>query len=463
MFHILIERGDFRYLSNLLVAADNPARIDLLGLDHARCVALHNWLVHYAWTSEGRPPETLKGNNKTFFTTYGDAAEALRERLDPTLAAFLDAALMPPDGLDGLDLAPFFIWVAGFCDPDDLFAHEAADLFEEPADSLICLYYPNIGRGGESGGGLLYHQGYHRAAVLMHMDDYDYVLPVEAHRELWHPLETVLSNWIDLVLLGKVQVTASPRDAPGLHGSEKIGPWEWLPYSEAKVAACVGAWDRLCEAIETRISLVNSNSNNSSIMTTNAVNLELLIDSDVLNAASVPNPCFVRSFLTHARRPRFHRIAPGLVLPPLDAAEFAAAQPFTGLPRDNHAIPPVCLFPAAEDEPEAVLTVSSNPFSNDFRATSADSLVPSRVGAGAYSQSIERYLGHDYAEEGFWLLLPYNFENNWDAVEGARKSDGSVIDRGKLADLFQHGYKPFGGDYYRPQRLERLFDCWRKH
>ncbi|KAI3333839.1 hypothetical protein F4824DRAFT_502829 [Ustulina deusta] len=31
-----------------------------------------------------------------------------------------------------------------------------------------------------------------------------------------------------------------------------------------------------------------------------------------------------------------------------------------------------------------------------------------------------------------------------------------------VAELFQHGYKPFGGDYYRPQRLERLLDHWRR-
>ncbi|EHK18300.1 uncharacterized protein TRIVIDRAFT_225614 [Trichoderma virens Gv29-8] len=456
-----MDDSQFADVSTLLVTADNPARGDFLGLDHRRCVALHNYLVRYAWTAEGGSLASLNGNNKTFFTTYGAAAEALRERLDPSLAAFLHAALLPPDGLDDLDPAPFFYFVAGFCEPGEFFAREAADLFDEPVDSLICLYYPNIGQGGEGGGGLLYHQGYHLAAVLMHMDDYDYVLPVEAHRELWHPLETVLSNWIQLIHLGKAQVTASPRDTPGLYGSEKIGPWEWRPYSEAQVAACIDAWDRLCEAIETRISLV-SGSNNNSTAATNAVNPEPLLDPEILDAASLPNPCFARSFLTHARRPLFHSIAPGLVLPPSDAAGFVAVQPFTGLPRAHHTIPPVCLFPAAEGEPEVVLTLSSNPFCNDFRATTADSPVPSRVGAGVYSQSVDRDACHDYAEEGFWLLLPYSFKSDWDAAEGARKSDGSLIARDRLADLFQHGYKPFGGDYYRPQRLERLFDCWCK-
>ncbi|KAL6861956.1 hypothetical protein J3F83DRAFT_762697 [Trichoderma novae-zelandiae] len=397
-------------VSGLLVTSANPARMrNASGIDHERCIALHNHLVHYTWIAEGRPPTGLQGNSKTFFTTYGAAAEGL-------------PAQLPPGSLDDsepLDPAPLFIWAAGMSEPDDLFFREAADLFDEPVDSLVCLYYPNVGHGGEPGGGLLYHQGHHRAAVLMHMDDYDHVLPFEAHQELWHPLETVLSNWISLIRLEKALVTASPRDEPGLFGNEKIGPWEWRPYSEAQVSDC-----RLGRSIS-------------------------------------PGSLFARSFLTRARRPSFHRIAPGLVLPPADAAPFAAIQPFTGLSRSHDAvIPPVCLFPAAPGEREVVLTASSSPFGNDFRPPASNSAVPSKVSAGVYSESVERNSGHDYAEEGFWLLLPYGFDSTWDARHGARKSDGSLIERGKLAGLFQHGYKPFGGDYYRPQRLERLLDCW---
>ncbi|KAK4077869.1 uncharacterized protein Triagg1_3563 [Trichoderma aggressivum f. europaeum] len=453
-----MDNQEFSDVSNLLVTAENPARNDTPGLDHARCVALHNHLVHYAWAAERRPPASPTSSSKTFFTTYGAAAEALRERLDPSLAAFLDAALLPPDGSDGLDPAPLSVFVAGFCEPDSFFAQEVADLFDEPVDSLICLYYPNVGQGGGSGGGLFYHQGYHRAAVLMHMWDHDYVLPIAAHQELWHPLETVLSNWIELIHLGKTQITPSPRDEGGRYGSEKIGPWEWLPYSEAQVAACLDAWEELCKTIETRISHITSS---GSITTSNTTSPVRLLDPAVLDAAVVPNPSFARSFLTRARRPLFRSIAPGLVLPPADAAEFAAAQSFTGLPRGHHVVPPVCLFPATEDEPRFILTSSSNPFCNDFRATTADSAVPSQVRAGVYSESVERNAGHDYAEEGFWLLLPNSFESGWDAIDGARKSDGSLIAKERLTDLFQHGYKPFGGDYYRPQRLERLFDCWR--
>jgi hypothetical protein len=455
---------DLLYLPNvdgLLVTADNPARVDLLGIDHARCAALHNYLVHYAWVAEGRAPASLHSNNNTFFTAYGAVAEALRPRLDPSLAAFLAAAMLPPDA-NTPEHAPFFFWASGLSEPDFLFASDIADLFDQPPDSLVCLYFHNIGQGGAPGGGVFYHQDCHRAAVFMHMDDYDFALPVEAHPALWHPLETVLSNWIDLLRLGKI--TASPRDTPALFGSEKIGPWEWRPYSEAQVAACVGEWDRLCGAIEARVVLLLPPASTAATTTTNAAELEPepLLSPATLDAASVPEPCFARAFLTRARRPQFRCIAPGLLLPPQDAPEFAAAQPFTRLPRAPHVIPPVCLFSTARGEREANLTGSLSPFCNSFRAESADSPIPSQVPAGVYSESVERN-AFDNAEEGFWLLLPYGLEGNiWDASAGARKSDGSSVRRGQVADLFQHGYKPFGGDYYRPQRLERLLDCWRR-
>ncbi|KFH43486.1 hypothetical protein ACRE_057360 [Hapsidospora chrysogenum ATCC 11550] len=78
--------------------------------------------------------------------------------------------------------------------------------------------------------------------------------PFEERPELWHPLETVLSDWMNLISIGKV--IASPTDTPSLFGSQKVGPWEWVTYSEAQVAACVAAWDRLCDAIKARYVLL---------------------------------------------------------------------------------------------------------------------------------------------------------------------------------------------------------------
>jgi hypothetical protein len=435
-------------MSSLLVTKDNPARADLSSMDHARCATLHNYILHYAWIAEGRSPATLQSNNNNFFTAHGTAAENLRPRLDSSVAAFLDTALLPP--ADTPDPAPFFFWASGISDSDELFDNYTADLYDEPEDSLLCLYLPNIGNGGGAGAGVFYHQGYHRAAVFMHLDEYTFAMPIKAHLDLWYPFETVLSNWIELIHLGKI--TASPTERPSLFGSEKIGPWEWRPYSETQVANCISAWDRLCDAIEGRVLLLSPAST-----TINEVELEPLLTPASLDAASVPKNCFVREFLTRARRPKFQFIAPGLLLPPAGASEFAAMQPFTSLTRTTEIIPPVCLFTTRRGEPEAELTL----FSNAFLERSDDSAVLLRGPAGIYSESVDRYT-YD-TEDAFRLLLPYGLEGDeCDLVAGARKSDGSSVGGGTTDELFQHGYKPFGGEYYRPQRLERLFDHWRK-
>lgn len=64
------------------------------------------------------------------------------------------------------------------------------------------------------------------------------------------------------------------------------------------------------------------------------------------------------------------------------------------------------------------------------------------------------------------MLLPFRFRGHGAGVgvgAGAKRSDGSFV---RDQDLFQHGYKPFGGDMYRPQRVERRLSAggglWRK-
>lgn len=452
-------------ITSLLVRPDNPPRDDLEGMDYARCAVLHNYLIQYAWLAEGRPLATLNANNN-FFTVDGDEAEAeaCRPRLHPSLAAFLDTAMVLPYSSDNpREYLEFSVFAWGIDGPSRLFDEFLADIQDQPVDSLVRLYDVESGLSAVgSGGGVIYHQGFHRVATFMHLDDYGHGFPVEANSHVWNPLETLLTNWIDLIYIGKV--VASHHKEPALFDFEKIGPWEWRPYSDSQVTTCVAEWDRLCQAIEARTSqLPNPLSLISPSSGSNADNPEPLVASTVLNAASVPNPSFARAFLTRARRPQFRYIAPGLLLPPADSARFTAAQPFSVLPRSEYTAPPVCLFPADTGDHRPIqLTRTTTPFLlPDFYSRSTETCTPSRVSAGLYTEAVERN-GRDVAEEGFRLLLPFTFNGDWDKSVGARKSDGSLVDRGRFSELFQHGYKPFGGDYYRSQRLERLLGCWRK-
>ncbi|KAJ6047086.1 hypothetical protein N7499_003051 [Penicillium canescens] len=194
-------------------------------------------------------------------------------------------------------------------------------------------------------GGVIYHQRHHRVAIFMHTDDWGFGFQVKDHPDVWNPFETVLFHWIDLIRIGKV--VAAPHEEPALFEFKKIGPWEWRPYSEAQVTTCVDAWDRLCQVIEMRISqLPNPPSLISPDSGTDADNPEPLVASSVLDAASVLDPCFTRSFLSRARRPSFQYNAPGLLLPLADLSGFVASQTFTALPLSQYTVPPVCLFTA---------------------------------------------------------------------------------------------------------------------
>ncbi|KFH47789.1 hypothetical protein ACRE_013900 [Hapsidospora chrysogenum ATCC 11550] len=388
---------------------------------------------------------TAQGSRRaTFFTTYGDAAKALRPRLHPSVAAFLAAARAPD--------APLFYFADGMpCPHGDfggLFDNWTADFMDEPEDSIVRLYISNLDACGA---------------------DTELAFPVDEYPQNWHPLETILSNWIALIRLGKV--VASPNDEePALYGSLKVGNWEWRPYSDAQVAGCVAAWDRLCDAIEVRR---RQNRHGSTTVDDDADNIgnrheESLLTPMAMDAAKIPDPSFARSFLGLARRPRHIRqIAPGLSLPPADAAAFAAAQPFTHLPRrvpqwdgteGEDIVPPVYVFFSEPGAPQIGVSDSRRPF--PFRLawcgghqTPPDGIAfPSRVPPGVYTECLVRN-EPEPTEEAFRMLLPFN-------LYGARLSSGAEMKNRSPDELFQHGFKPFGGNPHRPQRLERLLEHW---
>lgn len=422
---------------SVLVTAENPARQDGT-LDHRRCAALHNMLVEYAWVAEGKALEELE--RRSFFQRFGDEANEVIDRFDPALRAFLESIIVTEG------LPPFYYWVEGITSPSEMFSvHDMFEECEEDHGRFLTLYTTNVNIAPHPLG-LVYDQKLHRATMMLGLMDSEFAQPVEEHDELWHPLETVLSNWLHMVEIKKI--TASQDEA----ASPKHGPWTWQPYSEAQVDSTVAAFGRLVATVEERIPVEHRLQFSE----------DQLLSDEQLDAASVPSSCFIRSFLTRVRRPRFKMIAPGLEIPH-DPAAFASNQKFTVM--DAHSeygiiIPPVLLFASAErrtvdmDSPNQY--TSYNPFCEPFRRG-----VPRgdhSVIAGLYSESLER-CAPDVAEEGFRLLLPFRFythgRDRW-----PKKSDGGPVNNGSVADLFQHGFKPFGGEWWRAQRLEVLFDHW---
>ncbi|KAK7936656.1 uncharacterized protein PG986_015094 [Apiospora aurea] len=409
-------------INDQLVTPDNPPRTDLDGMDYARCNALHNYLVESCLAADADgwfDPAAAEGRNATYFSTHGDAAEAVRPRLHPSLAAFLDAARTPD--------APLFYFVEGMPGPDDgdfsgLFDNETADNEDEPEDSIVRLYLSHMNAcDGKSGGGMLYHQRRRLASFFVHPDDTEY-----------------------LIRLGKVAV--SPTDQPALYGGVKIGNWEWRPYGDGQIAGCVAAWHRLRDAIEAR----RRQSGGATVDHDGdpPPSEEPLLTPAAMDAASIPDPSFVRAFLGLARRPwHIRQIAPGLSLPPTDASAFAAAQPFTHLPRripqwDGTAregiVPPVYIFFSDAGAPQVDVSDWRSSFRgywDDGRRTVPDGIAfPSRVPPGVYSECVVQS-EPEAAEDAFRLPLPFS-------LYGARFSSGDEIKDRAADELFQHGFKP---------------------
>jgi hypothetical protein len=419
-----------------LVTADNPARGGDT-LDHERCALLHNFIVEYGWVGGGRSLADLE--RRSFFERYGGEADAIRVHLDPSLVAFLEAIYY----VEGVPGSAFFFWVEGITPPSEMWFTQLEGTDEDEYGSrFLTLYSTNLGICSHPDG-INYDQTICKATMSLGIFDQEGTRPVKDHRQLWFPLETVLSNWIQMIELGKITTVSEEAETE----NEKYGAWIWHSYSEAQVDSTVASFNQVVEAIESRMPA-------ASLLPVREA--PLLSDAD-LDAASVPESCFVRSFLTRVRVPRFEFIAPGLLIPH-DREAFISKQSFTTIDtssKDGVVIPPVLLFRATDHTANFDCDnryKSLSPFCHPYKVAKGDHSVP----AGLYSESIHRS-DVDNAEEGFRLVLPFAMGGE---EGGAKTSDGGRLEEGTVGDLFQHGFKPFGGEWWRAQRMERLFGKW---
>lgn len=459
-------------IEDALVTEQRPARSDG-PLDYERCARLHNYLAVYGWMAVAGEHEQgldeLLGR-PSFLERQADGDGMPLDRLDPALISFLERIILP-DPVQGV-----FFWAESVVAAPADWLFFLDDSSVDGGKERFVIVYASPMELGSHNVGLVLDQRRHRAALPLAQENIDSVFPVEEHLDLWYPLETILSNWIYMLRIGKVTAgpSAEEQEEEGAEDMEdvedeerrltrqvaQIGAWKWLPYSAAQVDSTVAAMDRLSDAIEARMPP-------DSLIVPLAGDKPLLFTDAQLDAASVPKDCFIRHFLTRVRTPRFRRIAPGLAVPH-DTHEFAAHQKFAGLPyrhTDGFFVPAVLIFAAAmDDDGKRLRTVG---FNDELKAqffTPHDD-VPYADGhpipAGLYSESVRRN-SLDIAEEGFRLLLPFPLRPDIRDYDAARRSDGTLVDQGSYLQLFQHGhYYPCGGEW-RAQRLERLLDRWRE-
>lgn len=271
-------------------------------------------------------------------------------------------------------------------------------------------------------------------------------------RQQWYPLEVVLSAWLDMVDVGKVQAVEPQVEVL----NEKFDPWIILGYSESLLKDTLEAWDTLLSAVESRQGPAASADEAD----------EPLLPVTVLDAAAVISG-FARAFLTQARRPSFQLIAPGLSVP---TASSFTRQPFRSVepdPPNEDADDPTIQFPillfASPD------TFRSPPGSSDA-LTGRD--LPFQwpwcqvdaYAAGLYlTDSDGESLSFD---DGVRLVTPFGLGAHGYArtADGARfgenKEDRGPLGRPGLSfhSLFQSGYSPFIESH--EVRLAQVLRAW---
>lgn len=441
-------------IEDVLVTPTNPARADG-NLDVARCAKLHNHLVALSWMERHQKSaqelNELTDSHRSYFDVFGDEADEVRQRLDPQFASFLESIHVLPVGEEKSEL---FLCIQRVAEPSDIQNDEILEVFHAEDDRtdydddipLFALLYTMIANLAPHSLGIVYHQQLRRVAFVPTIWEAESVLE---HDDVWVPLESLLSHWINLVRRGKASLGEKRWDSDDVEGV-----WRFGAFGDYHVAGAVAAFDRLVTSIEQRMSATD-------LLPVSSDN-RLLSDAD-LDAAGAAEGCFARAFLTQARTPRFANIAPGIAVPH-DASAFAARQVFTRLQQgggdndddDRPIVPPILMFASSEDRTTSFESdnryISKNPFLREFHfAPGSNNHAP----AGVYSESIK--LGSmEAAADGFRLLLPFGLVGGKD---GARMSDGLPLAEGSVADLFQHGSFPLGG-VNRAQRLERLFDAW---
>ncbi|KAK8085930.1 hypothetical protein PG994_000904 [Apiospora phragmitis] len=398
-------------------------------MDYARCAELHNRILDMGirkqlTLGDGRndSPHSIKSppvlQHPNWFQHWGKRAEAVRPYLSPNLTAFLERAGAMGDGHS------FFYYVNGLESPDVMWAHQVG-MAEDLTDPYryVTLYSTN--QFASYPDGLVFDQK--KTLAIMQMSIHDGFV-TQNGRQKWYPLEVVLSQWLDMIEVGKVQAVAE-----GVRSrSEKQGPWTLVGYSERQLEETLEVWEQLLNAIEARIPDHTPSNDSRTLFDDDEIDLE---------AAGVL-PGFMPEFLAKARRPAFHHIAPGLQI--RDAESVAFQQPF-------RSVPLVC------------------PHNRPEYPGSPKIQFPILLFASSEGRTYDAPPSENFYEDGVKLVLPFGIGGRgW-----ARTADGAKFGENtgqvKHADvegqdmhhsLFQLGYQPFVAAH--EVRLVQVLRVWVK-
>ncbi|KAI4614255.1 uncharacterized protein J4E87_009653 [Alternaria ethzedia] len=436
-----------------------------------RCISLHNEIVRHGWVGSGRSPDTLASHGKSWFQVFGEEAEAERSNLSPDLVQFLEQVQIPRVEEEGF-YPEFFYWVQGLSHPEYMFEFE---------DMLWDYDYTNEqekegngeeeeegyeeGEGDEEEEGIEEDQGDEeeegdkgRRLVLydqktnlctLSLTTYD---TDDISTQTWYPLEAVLTFWLSQIRNETIQ--AAPEKGGKLRGKWpdvfdeywEHAPWVFLPYNENMLKHNLDVWEKLAEAIESRMpAACRSQAANRPVYG--------LLEDNIRNTIDIPQR-FAYNFLFRARRPRFKMIAPGLRI--ITSADFPD-QPFRSyMSKDKEEVPPILLFQSDLNFSE---DPSCTPQSPD------DAMVPNffdHRGIKTYPSGL--YLlptNHRSLEDGISFVLPYAIGGKGCAKRGdgtnfGGEKDGPGID--SYTELYQPGRRAL--EDFQAQSLAGVLESW---
>lgn len=259
----------------------------------------------------------------------------------------------------------------------------------------------------------------------------------------WHPLETVLAAWLDMVENGKIILSMEDAD------DQK--PWKIVPYSEQNLQESVDIFNCLVDEIESRLPQDSTRIGESS---------PPLIEDTTLRKWNLRQG-FAYQFFQRAKRPQFQFIAPGLAIPD---SESIMDQPFASVTLSGFIEAfPILLFGARDGPTECIAPESKEdsrfdrPFQMPFTEVKH---YPAGLYLSCYAPSY-----YNAFEDECKLVLPFRI-----GAQGfARTSDGArfgedtdnatkVVAQNTFVDLYQPGYNPFIKGH--PRQLVHLLKNW---
>ncbi|KAI4669701.1 uncharacterized protein J4E88_009984 [Alternaria novae-zelandiae] len=268
----------------------------------------------------------------------------------------------------------------------------------------------------------------------------------------WYPLEAVLTFWLSQIRNETIQAAPEKggrlrEEWPEVFGEYwEHAPWVFVPYNENMLKHNLDVWEKLVEAIESRMPPGSRPQAAERPMYG-------LLDDNIRDTINLPQR-FAYNFLFRARRPRFKMIAPGLRIIP--SADFPD-QPFRSyMSKDKEEVPPVLLF-----------QFDLNFFEDPTRTPQSpdDAMVPNFFDyrdIKTYPSGL--YLlptNHRSLEDGISFVLPYAIGGKGYAKRGDGTNFASGEDwRGKdsFTELYQPGRRAF--EDFQAQNLAGVLESW---